>query len=155
MTDEAGLDMVRAMLTQAEITRVATTSARGIPAVAPFWFYFDGDRIGIRTLENATVRNVRQNAAVSCLVDFGSRYADLRGAVVQGQARILKPEEAPESLTTGQDRKYEEYRREMRALGNQHQTDQRSRVFLLITLERAQWFVLGGSVWGRVRFPVK
>jgi hypothetical protein len=40
--EEAPLDLVRAMLTQAEIARVATISPRGAPTVAPFWFYFDG-----------------------------------------------------------------------------------------------------------------
>lgn len=153
MTDASALDMVRAMLAQAEIARVATVSPRGLPTVAPFWFYFDGARIGIRTLENATVRNIRRNPSVSCLVDFGSRYADLRGAVIQGTAQILGPEQAPESLTAGLDRKYSEYRREMRALGDRHQPDRRARVFLLIAPERAQWFVLGGSLWGRVEFP--
>jgi nitroimidazol reductase NimA-like FMN-containing flavoprotein (pyridoxamine 5'-phosphate oxidase superfamily) len=153
MSDEAPLDMVRAMLAQAEIARIATVSPRGLPTVAPFWFYFDGTRIGIRTLVNITVRNVRRNPAVSCLIDFGTRYADLRGAVIQGKAQILSPEEAPESLTTGHDRKYSEYRREMRAIGERHQPGQRPRAFLLITPERAQWFVLGGSIWGRVQFP--
>jgi nitroimidazol reductase NimA-like FMN-containing flavoprotein (pyridoxamine 5'-phosphate oxidase superfamily) len=154
MTEEAPLDMVRAMLTQGEIARIATISPRGNPTLAPFWFFFDGTRIGIRTLENATVRNVRRNPAVSCLVDFGARYADLRGAVVQGRAQVVAAEEAPESLAAGYDRKYSEYRREMRTLGDRHQSSPRTRAFLVIVPERVQWFVLGGSLWGRAVFPV-
>ena len=154
MTEEAPLDMVRAMLTQGEIARIATVSPRGNPTLAPFWFFFDGTRIGIRTLENVTVRNVRRNPAVSCLIDFGARYADLRGAVVRGRAEVLAPEEAPEGLAAGYDRKYSEYRREMRAIGDRHQSSPRPRAFLVIVPERAQWFVLGGSLWGRAAFPV-
>ena len=153
MAEDAPLDMVRAMLTQAEIARLATTGPRGAPSLAPFWFYFDGARIGIRTLENVTVRNVRRNPAVSFLVDFGARYADLRGAVIQGAAHVVGPEEAPESLAAGYDRKYSEYRSEMRALGDRHRPNPRPRAFLVIVPERAQWFVLGGSIWGRVSFP--
>jgi nitroimidazol reductase NimA-like FMN-containing flavoprotein (pyridoxamine 5'-phosphate oxidase superfamily) len=157
MQDTATLDMVRTMLTQAEIGRLASVGASGQPTVAPFWFFFDGIRIAIRMLENATVRNVRARPTVAFQVDFGHRYADLRGVVVRGSARVYRPEEAPpdaKAAAEGYDRKYAEYWLEARALGDRHRTQpRRPPALLVITPDRAQWHTVGGSIWGHVEFP--
>jgi nitroimidazol reductase NimA-like FMN-containing flavoprotein (pyridoxamine 5'-phosphate oxidase superfamily) len=157
MHDAAALDMVRTMLTQAEIGRLASVGAGGQPTIAPFWFFFDGVRIAIRMLENASIRNVRARPAVAFQVDFGHRYADLRGVVVRGTAHVYRPEEAPPETRTaaeGYDRKYAEYWLEARALGDRHRTQpRRSPVLLVITSHRAQWHTVGGSIWGHVDFP--
>jgi hypothetical protein len=157
MEDPATLDMVRTMLTQAKIGRLASVGATGRPTVAPFWFFFDGVRIAIRMLENATVRNVRTRPAVAFLVDFGHRYVDLRGAVVHGAARVYQPDEAPpevQAAAEGYDRKYAEFWLEARALGDRHRTQpRRPSALLVITPHRAQWHTVGGSIWGHVEFP--
>ena len=74
---------------------VASVGAGGQPTVAPFWVCFEGGRIAIRMLENATVRNVQARPAVAFQIDFGHRYADLRGVVIRGTAHVYRPEEAP------------------------------------------------------------
>jgi hypothetical protein len=156
MAENPELEMVRTMLAEAEIGRLATVSPRGNPTLAPFWFFFDGTRVVIHGGDNATMRNIRRNPAVSLLVDFGTRYADLRGAVVRGTGRVFPPDEAPAEVragAAGYDRKYHAYRLEMQALGDRHRTVRRPPVLLAITPQRAQWFTLGGSIWGHVEFP--
>ena len=102
------------------------------------------------------MRLARKGAAVGIV---GGQQQPVNEAVGERQSdqRLIEhavgPEEAPESLAAGYDRKYSEYRSEMRTLGDRHRPNPRPRAFLVIVPERAQWFVLGGSIWGRVAFP--
>ena len=89
------------MLEEASIVRVATVTSSGAPNAAPFWFHFDGERIVLDTLENATVRNIRTDSRVAVLVDFGSRFEELRTATIAGRARAFAPDAAPPEVVAG------------------------------------------------------
>jgi nitroimidazol reductase NimA-like FMN-containing flavoprotein (pyridoxamine 5'-phosphate oxidase superfamily) len=91
-------DHIAAMLERAWVVRVATAAADGSPTVAPFWFHFDGERIVLDTLENATVRNVRRDGRVAVLVDEGRLFDELRTATIAGSARSFDPEAAPPAV---------------------------------------------------------
>ncbi|MCI0634435.1 MAG: pyridoxamine 5'-phosphate oxidase family protein [Actinobacteria bacterium] len=93
--------VVRDMLEEAVIVRVATVMPDGSPHVAPFWFHFDGERIYLSTLDNRTSRNIRRDGRVSVDVDLGSRFGELRQATIAGTARAYDPPGAPKAVVAG------------------------------------------------------
>lgn len=91
----------QAILEEATILRLATVSPEGRPNVAAFWYAWDGDRIVIDTLENATVRNLRREPRVFVLVDLGEAFSDLRGVRIDGRATAYGPDDAPTEVLAG------------------------------------------------------
>src|SRR5207253_3829624 len=89
---------VERMLAEAAIVRVATVTPSGAPSVAPFWFWYDAERIVLDTLENATVRNLAHEPRAAVLVDLGERFSQLRGAVIHGEARLYREGAEPEPV---------------------------------------------------------
>jgi hypothetical protein len=89
---------VEAFLAEARLVRVATVGRSGTPAVAPFWFTWDGLRVFLGTEENATVRNLRRTGRATVLVDFGVGVSDVRGALLHGEARAYPHDAAPPAL---------------------------------------------------------
>lgn len=92
---------VRQLLSRCVTARVCTTRGDGAPHAAPFWMSFDGARIYLDTLENATVRNLRRDPRVAVLVDEGTTFEDLHGTLVRGVARLWTEGEAPENVRQG------------------------------------------------------
>jgi nitroimidazol reductase NimA-like FMN-containing flavoprotein (pyridoxamine 5'-phosphate oxidase superfamily) len=71
----------------------------GMPHVAPVWhayidgtIYFDTDESSVK------VRNVRETGVGAGVVDAGESYADLRGVLVQGEARVIEDEDEREKV---------------------------------------------------------
>jgi rhamnose utilization protein RhaD (predicted bifunctional aldolase and dehydrogenase) len=151
MTSE--LDAVRAMLRRARIARLATIAPSGRATVAPFWFAFHEERLFLVADDKATVANIRRDPRVSLLVDFGTSYADLHGAIVQGHAEAHAPETAPSWVRDGiaaYAHKYaslEDERLSLRALDSRRRDD---RSYIAITPRRARWFSVGGFLQGSV-----
>ena len=149
------LAMVRAMLRDAEIARLATVTPSGRATAAPYWFAFDRKRIYIETVENATVANIRREPRVSLLVDFGAAYADLRGATVHGVAEAFAPDDAPDDVLQGiaaYTRKYAALEDARLSAGDQHRTRTLPDAYVVITPMRARWFTVGGHIQGAVDF---
>lgn len=92
------------VLAATAIVRVATTTPSGAPHVAPFWFAADGERIVLDTLENRTVRHLRRDPRVQVLVDAGERFEQLRGAQIDGLARLHAPDGAPAGVVEAIER---------------------------------------------------
>jgi hypothetical protein len=101
MTDGVLPERVLELLAGAWIVRVATVSPSGAPSVAPFWLHWDGERIVLDTLENATVRNLRREPRVAVLVDRGGRFEELEAATIDGFAHVYGPEQAPAAVVAG------------------------------------------------------
>ena len=150
------LEMVCAMLRDAEITRLATVTPSGRATAAPYWFAFDRGLIFIDAAENATVANIRRESRVSLLVDFGVAYADLRGATVHGEAAVYAPSLAPRHVREGiaaYGRKYAGYDDSRTSVGDAHRTRTLPGVYVVITPKRARWFTVGGFIQGVVEWP--
>lgn len=140
------------MLEQATIVRLATVSPSGRPHVAPFWFACDGDRIVVSTLLNQTVRNLLANPDAAVLVDLGTDFRDLRGALIHGTAHVYhagdelprQVRDALEAIDRGHADELEE--------PEFHRYDvweTREHVTVEIVPEGATWFDLGRAEMGR------
>ena len=92
---------VAELLRRCVIARVCTVDPDGSPRAAPFWMSFDGERIYLDTLDNITTRNLRRDPRVAVLVDEGCTFADLRGTLVRGVARLWGEQDAPEQVRAG------------------------------------------------------
>ena len=96
MTDEERDEL----LSRAIPMRFASYSNEsGMPHVAPVWHayidgtvYFDTDEASVK------VRNVRETGVGAGVVDAGESYADLRGVLVQGEARVIEDEDEREKV---------------------------------------------------------
>jgi nitroimidazol reductase NimA-like FMN-containing flavoprotein (pyridoxamine 5'-phosphate oxidase superfamily) len=75
---------------------LSTIDPDGFPHSVPLGYFRHGDEVvcGVRDGTHK-VRNVEANPQVSLLVEAGSSMADIRGAMIQGHARIVRdPAEA-------------------------------------------------------------
>jgi hypothetical protein len=134
------------------IVSLATVTPRGRPHVAPFWFAADGERIVISTLANQTVRNLEAHPDCALLVDLGTDFRDLRGALVRCRARIWRHgDDIPQPVRALLDEidavhsaeltepEFERYER----------WETRDHVFLELVPGSATWFDLGRAQMGR------
>ena len=94
-------DRILDFLGQTTIVRLATVTPAGRPHVAPLWFAADRDRIVISTLANQTIRNLSSNPDCALLVDLGTDFRDLRGALIRCEARIWREGDAIMSRVLG------------------------------------------------------
>jgi hypothetical protein len=160
MTKSPARDLVRLLLRRNRIIRVATISPSGEPTVAPVWYGFgDDDRIAITMPDSATVRNIVRTGEATVLVDEGSGYADLRGAIVETTAKAYGDDEAPDHVRIAieaADARYGEEIAEARAVRAidypGRRTAPRATYRLELVPRRARWFTLGGSITGTVQF---
>lgn len=160
MSETSAGALVRVLLRRNRILRIATIAPSGEPTVAPVWYGFGpDDRIAITMPDSATVRNILRTAEATILVDEGSGYADLRGAIVETSARAYRDEETPGHVRRAieaADAKYADEiaeARAVRAIANPgRQTSPRATYRLELMPRRARWFTLGGSITGTVRF---
>ncbi len=90
-TDRVIDDRIRGYLDATAFVRLATVTPSGRPHVAPYWFATDGERIVISTLANQTVRNLRANPDAAVLVDLGTDFRELRGALIRGRSHEYGP----------------------------------------------------------------
>ena len=70
---------------------LSTVDADGYPHSVPLGYFRHGEEIvcGVRD-GTRKIRNIEANPKVSLLVESGSTMKDIRGAMVQGQARIVR-----------------------------------------------------------------
>jgi hypothetical protein len=145
-------DRILGYLAQTTIIRLATVTPAGLPHVAPFWFAADRDRIVVSTLANQTVRNLTANRECALLVDLGTDFRELRGALIHGQAHIWREDDAvpnevralvdqiglihADELTEPEFERYDRWER-------------RDHVYLEIDPRAATWFDLGLADMGR------
>jgi nitroimidazol reductase NimA-like FMN-containing flavoprotein (pyridoxamine 5'-phosphate oxidase superfamily) len=83
------------ILARGRLARVSTVSPSGAPALAAFWFHFDGERLVLFTGENATVRNLRRDPRISVVVDLGERFDEIEGVLLRGRAEVHAYDQAP------------------------------------------------------------
>ena len=90
----------RVAMTAAEVTaflegsrklQLATINPDGTPHLVSMYYAMDGGRITFWTYRaSQKARNLARDPRVTCLVETGSEYFDLRGVQVQGVVRTVE-----------------------------------------------------------------
>lgn len=83
-------DEVDAFIASQRTLAVATIGHDGFPHVAPLWFVVEGGRIVFRSFtKSQKIVNLRRDPRLTVLVEDGEDYAELRGVMVKGTARLV------------------------------------------------------------------
>jgi PPOX class probable F420-dependent enzyme len=82
---------VAAFLTEERKVQVASLGRDGAPHLTTLFYVLREGRIAFWTYRGSQkVRNLERDARLSCLVEAGDEYAELRGVSVRGRAVILR-----------------------------------------------------------------
>lgn len=81
----------------------------GLPDPVPMWYVVDADgRVRMRTYAaSQKVVNLRRDPRVSCLVEDGDRYAELRGVQLTGRVELVEDPDWIAEVVVGLALKYE------------------------------------------------
>lgn len=87
MSDE----QLRAFLEGAQTIILNSIGPDGVPHPMPMWFGVEPDGAIVMTTfrKSQKIQNLRRDPRVSLLVEDGEVYAELRGAVLYGEAELL------------------------------------------------------------------
>lgn len=78
-------------LSEHKILVVATVSSDGKPHNTPVWFLVRGREIFFRAQGyKKKIKNLAANPWVSCVVEDGEKYTELRGVMIEGKARVVE-----------------------------------------------------------------
>jgi PPOX class probable F420-dependent enzyme len=81
---------VRSFLNETSILQVATIGLDGSPHLAPMWFVMEGDTIVFRSFTRSQkIVNLRRDPRLTVLAEDGDVYAELRGVMIKGEARLI------------------------------------------------------------------
>jgi len=82
---------------------LSTIDSDGFPHSVPLGYFRHGDAIISGVRDGTTkVRNIEANPKVSLMVESGSTMADIKGAMIQGEARVHRdPEKVLELMRLG------------------------------------------------------
>ncbi|MGN6252766.1 MAG: pyridoxamine 5'-phosphate oxidase family protein [Marmoricola sp.] len=84
-------DEVAAFLADNMKVQVATVGPDGAPHLTTLFYVLDQGRIAFWTYRSSQkVANLRRDPRVSCLVEDGVDYGELRGVSITGRARLLE-----------------------------------------------------------------
>jgi PPOX class probable F420-dependent enzyme len=88
---------------------LVTLGPDGLPDPVPMWYVVDDDgRIRMRTYAaSQKVVNLRRDPRVSCLVEDGDRYAELRGVQLTGRVEFVEDADWIADVVVGLALKYE------------------------------------------------
>ena len=80
---------IRAFLEEQRILQVATIDHDGWPHLVAMWYVLINDEVVFWTYaKSQKAINLRRDPRLSCLVEAGERYEELRGVQIKGQAVI-------------------------------------------------------------------
>jgi len=84
-------DEVAAFLRQSRTATVATIGPDGFPHLVAMWYglTIDGDLVLETKARSQKVVNLRRNPTISCSVEAGESYDQLRGVAIEGTAAII------------------------------------------------------------------
>src|SRR5437868_1899290 len=85
MSDEE----IRSFLEEQRILQVATIDHDGWPHLVAMWYVLIQDQVVFWTYaKSQKAINLRRDARLTCLVETGERYDELRGVQIKGRASI-------------------------------------------------------------------
>jgi len=95
MSDEE----IRAFLQEGRILQVATIDHDGWPHVVAMWYVLiDGQVVFWTYAKSQKAVNLRRDNRLTCLVETGLRYEDLRGVQINGRAMLKDDRETVQRI---------------------------------------------------------
>lgn len=95
MSDEEA----RAFLEEQRTLQVATIGRDGFPHVVAMWYVLMGGKVVFWTYaKSQKAVNLRRDPRLTCLVESGERYAELRGVQIKGRAELVDDPAAVQRL---------------------------------------------------------
>jgi PPOX class probable F420-dependent enzyme len=92
---------IRTFLQEQRILQIATIDHDGWPHLVAMWYVLINDQIVFWTYaKSQKALNLRRNAKITCLVETGERYEELRGVQIKGQATISDDRETVQHIGT-------------------------------------------------------
>ena len=83
-------DEIRAFLEQGDTIQVATVGIDGYPHLAPMWYVVDDGEVVFRSFtKSQKIVNLLRNPRLTILLEEGETYAELRGVMIRGTARLV------------------------------------------------------------------
>lgn len=84
---------VAAFLAEPHHLAMCTFNADGSIHAVPMWYGFEGDSVAVHTkARSQKIRNLRRDARMTCLVEAGKAYGELRGVELVGRGEIVEDE---------------------------------------------------------------
>jgi PPOX class probable F420-dependent enzyme len=106
-----------AVLADAHTGILTTLRADGTPITLPVWFVALDGRIYVGTpASTRKVARIRRDPRVSFLVESGTRWAELQGVHLTGQARIVEDPELADRVSAALVAKYAAFRTDRSAM---------------------------------------
>jgi PPOX class probable F420-dependent enzyme len=94
-------DEVRGFLGGAKKVQVATVNADGSPHLTTLFYVVADGRIAFWTYASSQkIRNLERDPRISCLVEDGEDYFELRGVSVTGRAELVREEDRIREIGT-------------------------------------------------------
>ena len=83
-------DEVASLLGQCRTATIATTGPAGFPHLVAMWYGLLGGKVYFETkAKSQKVVNLRRDPKISCSVEAGESYDQLRGVAIEGMAVII------------------------------------------------------------------
>jgi PPOX class probable F420-dependent enzyme len=90
---------IRAFLEEQRILQVATIDHDGWPHLIAMWYALINDQVVFGTYaKSQKAVNLRRDARLTCLVETGERYDELRGVQIKGEAIINNDRETVQRI---------------------------------------------------------
>ncbi|GAC1686419.1 MAG: PPOX class F420-dependent oxidoreductase [Ktedonobacteraceae bacterium] len=90
---------IRTFLEEQRIVQIATNDHGGWPHLVAMWYVLINDRIVFWTYaKSQKAANLRRDARLTCLVEAGERYEELRGVQIKGRATISDDHETVQHI---------------------------------------------------------
>ena len=90
---------IRAFLEEERIVQVATINHDGWPHLIAMWYALINDQVVFWTYaKSQKAVNLRRDARLTCLVETGVRYDELRGVQIKGRAIINEERETVQKI---------------------------------------------------------
>lgn len=90
---------IRALLEEQRILQVATIDHDGWPHLIAMWYVLINDQIAFWTYaKSQKAVNLRRDDRLTCLVETGERYDELRGVQIKGRAIISDDRETVQQI---------------------------------------------------------
>ena len=81
---------VSSLLAQRRTATIATTGPTGFPHLVAMWYGLLGGKVYFETkAKSQKVANLRRDPKISCSVEAGESYDQLRGVAIEGLAVII------------------------------------------------------------------
>jgi PPOX class probable F420-dependent enzyme len=83
-------DEQQAFLREGHTLIVTTMGKDGFPHTAPMWYFVHDGKVAFRSFtKSQKIVNLARNPKLTVLVETGKTYAELRGLMIKGTARLV------------------------------------------------------------------